>query len=117
MDLTYPAAVAQVLERIDQALADVSIEDELEACRREPVLWVMHAPLVEADDWSPLTRFAAFRKLGAYALPLGELLRVSPLGSRDPSAPWQAGDSLLVELAAGKLQGYVSVAPLCAPAH
>jgi len=77
----------------------------------------MHAPLVEADDWSPLTRFAAFRKLGAYALPLGELLRVSPLGSRDPSAPWQAGDSLLVELAAGKLQGYVSVAPLCAPAH
>src|SRR5712691_10780597 len=115
MDLTYPAAVAQVLERIDQALADVSLQDEVEACRSEPVLWVRHAPLVEADDWSPLTRFAAFRKLGAGALPLGQLLRVSPLGSRDPSAPWQAGDPLLVELVAGKIRGHISVAPLCVP--
>jgi len=121
------------LDRIGKALADISVKDELDACAREPGVWASAAGQSAAPAASPLAQVAEFRAVGAYALPLPELLArtaraylplpakaaagATALGWPDPSAPWQSGDLLTVELtSAGKLQGAVSVAPFCLPA-
>ena len=132
MDLTYPAALRDSLERIGKALADVSVRDEAPGGPAE--LWQTrpsrngHA----TPAASPLAQVCEFRALGAYALPLPELLARAgrgyvplpgeagggavALGWPDASAPWQPGQLLTVELAGGRLHGEVSVAPFCVPA-
>lgn len=132
MDLSYPPALRDSLDRIGQALADISVRDEASASG-QPELWQTkpsrngHA----TTSASPLAQVAEFRALGAYALPLPELLARTgrgyvplpgnaggavALGWPDASAPWQTGQPLTVELTAGKLRGAVSVAPFCVPA-
>jgi Acyl-CoA dehydrogenase, C-terminal domain len=121
MDLTYPGTVRQVLDALDDALAGVSIQEEIEFSQWEPPLWVGERASAEATEVNePLMQFAQWRKLGAYALPVGELLhrtgrRVAALGWRDATAPWDPSDASLVSFDGSTLRGQVSVAPLCVP--
>jgi hypothetical protein len=135
MDLSYPPAVRESIDRVGQALADVSVKDELEACERDAELWNKRDTQKYEPASSPLAQVAEFRALGFYALPLPDLLTKArrayvplpgkwsaggavALGWPDPSGPWAPGDSLNLELdSAGKLQGRVSVAPFCVPAQ
>jgi Acyl-CoA dehydrogenase, C-terminal domain len=133
MDLSYPPAIQASLDRFSQALAAISVKDELEACERKPELW--GSPRSVASPASgPLAQVAEFRALGSYALPLPELLAKSDrayvplpadaapdgsaLGWPDASAPWTwlYEDPSTVQLSDGKLRGSVSVAPFCIPA-
>src|SRR5207244_4450738 len=83
---------------------------------------------------SPLAQVAEFRALGAYAMPLAELMAKArrahmplpakwsaggavALGWPDASGPWAKGDPLMLELREGKLHGRVAVAPFCVPAR
>jgi hypothetical protein len=131
MDLSYPPAVQASLDRLSRALAGVSVKDELETCQRELEMWGP-APSHAAPAASPLAQVVEFRALGAYGLPLPELLlkagraylplpapassAASALGWPDASASWQAGDLLTAELRDRNLYGSVSVAPFCLPA-
>src|SRR5712692_833377 len=121
MDLSYPPAVRESIDRVGQALADVSVKDELEACERDAELWNKRDTRKYEPASSPLAQVAEFRALGFYALPLPELLTKArrayvplpgkwsaggavALGWPDPSGPWAPGDSLSLELdSAGKL--------------
>src|SRR5437870_5199326 len=129
MDLSLPPAVRESLERIRQALADVSVKDELAACEATPELWRKGDQQVYEPVAGPLAQVTEFRALGAYALPLPELLTRArrgyvpladgavALGWPDASAPWAKGDPLTLELREGKLHGRVTVAPFCVPAR
>jgi Acyl-CoA dehydrogenase, C-terminal domain len=131
MDLSYPPAIQASLDRLSQALADVVVKEELEVCERPVELWPVRATNGAATAAaSPLAQVAEFRKFGAYALPLPELLakadrayigsgntRTTALGWPDASSPWQSGDLLTVEIGASEVvNGKVSVAPFCVPA-
>lgn len=122
MDLDYPAPVSAALERIGQALADVTLEHELagqlSGARAEP-----------AATSSPLGHVAEFRALGLFALPLPQLLArtglsyvqlapgASALASPDPRAPWPPEDSGSVKVnQSGECSGCLRVAPFCLPA-
>lgn len=132
MDLTYPLEVQASLDRVGQALAGISVKDELEACDRQLELWTT-APSIGEPSSSALAQVVDCRALGAYALPLPDLLAhagraylplppngipgPTPLGWPDGSAPWQTGDLLTVELTpAGAVNGTISIAPFCLPA-
>jgi len=132
LDLSYPPALRDSLDRIGKALADISVRDET-AASGQPELWQTkpsrngHA----TPAASPLAQVAEFRALGAYALPLPDLLARAgrgylplpgnagggavALGWPDASAPWHPGDPLTVELSAGRVYGVLSVAPFCVP--
>src|SRR5579883_20615 len=132
MDLSYPPAVQESLDRIGKALAEVAVRDEVAAAGQQPTLWQTqpsrngHA----TPAAGPLAQVLEFQALGAYALPLSELLARAgrsyvplpgsggpvALGFPDASAPWEPGDPLGVALRGGKLTGSVSVAPFCVPA-
>ncbi|HLY66801.1 MAG TPA: hypothetical protein VKU60_14805, partial [Chloroflexota bacterium] len=120
------------MERISASLAEISLKDELASAGRGMELWALSAAVSGEAPRSPLAQYAEMRALGAYALPLPELLSrvgrgyvplpasagtaMAALGWPDASAPWQSGDLLTVELGAdGKLRGRVSVAPFCVP--
>jgi hypothetical protein len=132
VDLSYPPALRDSLERIGKALAEISVKDEM-AAAGQPELWQTrpsrngHA----TPAASPLAQVAEFRALGAYALPLPELLARAgrgyvplpgnaggavALGWPDASSPWLPSQPLTVSLSGGKLSGTVSVAPFCVPA-
>jgi hypothetical protein len=132
VDLTYPAPVRDALERIGKALADVSVRDEAAACLQPPHLW-QAKPSRNGHSTpaaSPLAQVVELRALGAYALPLPELLARAgrgylplpdtagpvALGWPDVSAPWNEGEPLTAQLRDGRLDGAVSVAPFCVPA-
>jgi hypothetical protein len=130
MDLSYPPAVQDSLDRIGKALADVTVRDEAAAIEHEPELWQTQPSRNghTAPASSPLAQVAEFRALGFYALPLPELLEKTDrsylpnaagvaLGWPDASAPWQPGDSLTVELNGSKLNGAITVAPFNVPAR
>jgi hypothetical protein len=131
MDLTYPPAVQESLERIGKALSEIAVRDEIAAAGQQPALW-QTAPSRNGHATpaaSPLAQVLEFRALGAYALPLSELLARAgrsyvplpgsggavALGFPDAGAPWNPGDALRAELSGSKLTGSVNVAPFCVP--
>lgn len=146
MDLTYPPSLRQSLDRLGQTLGQLSLQDEIAACAIEPELWAGSASPTAVGEGSsqgiarrsepaasPLAQFAQFRAMGAYALPLAELLARAggayvplpdgatrgavALGWPDATAPWQPGERVTAELRAdGTISGSVSVAPFCVPA-
>lgn len=132
MDLSYPQAIQESLNRIGQVLGEVSLRDEFDAVLEPAALWQTkpsrngHAtPAV-----SPLAQVVEFRALGAYALPLTDLLaRIGrsylplpktgaavSLGSPDVSAPLDRGQAFTAQLKGGRLSGTIQVAPFCIPA-
>ena len=132
MDLTYPPALRDSLDRLGQALAAISVRDELSAGGPSELWQTRPSPNGHATlAASPLAQVAEFRAMGAYALPLPELLTRAgrgylplpgnggsavALGWPDAAAPWQPGDPLTLNMAAGGLSGNVNVAPFCIPA-
>lgn len=134
MDLTYPPAVASSLDRLSQTLGQLTLADETEACGAEPELWATAAEGRVEPAASPLAQFAEFRVMGAYALPLPELLARAErsylllpaeatagsvaLAWPDATAPWHPDERLMAELSVnGTVSGSVNVAPFCVPAR
>lgn len=133
MDLTYQPSLAASLEGLDRTLAAMSVEDETAACTAEAKLWAEDDRGDAAPAASPLAQFAEFRAMGAYAVPLANLLArvgrsyvpLPPTGTRgaialgwpDATAPWQPGEALTADVTAeNTLAGIVNVAPFCVPA-
>jgi len=144
MDLEYPPSITQSLDRLSRTLGELAVQDETAACAAEPELWAEDGPLtltlspegrgeILEPAASPLAQFAEFRVMGAYAVPLGQLLARAgranvplpdsaargavALAWPDATAPWHANEHLTVEIDGEEMvAGSVSVAPFCVPA-
>src|SRR5712692_3373858 len=94
MDLSYPPAVRESIDRVGQALADVSVKDELEACERDAELWNKRDTRKYELASSPLAQVAELRALGFYALPLPELLTKARRAYVPLPGKWSAGGAV-----------------------